>query len=287
MESVEGSAQDWFKDFEDSNALLQSDSYFIKEMDIQIVYVNDIEIQVDSHSNNLEENSNGSSSLSTHDQILNETPEIFKAFEEEISCLKESVKSLRSQQNELINRLTKAENIIEQQDDNIHALENDLYRLDQYGRRENVEFHGIPENIKDNRLEPLILNILKLLGLKHIQHYHIVACHRIGKPNSHQPRGVIVRFLNRKDAISCLKYKYHAGRCKEIGLHNLTINENLCPAYRSIFENLADLKNQGKVKKLWTQNGFVNFKFSDTKQEKSKKVTHEFYLYEFFPDEFE
>ena len=54
--------------------------------------------------------------------------------------------------------------------------------------------------------------------------------------------------------------------------------ENLCPAYKSIFDDLTELKNEGLVKKVWSFNGTVNYKLTDDTTEKPVKILHEWEL---------
>ena len=120
-----------------------------------------------------------------------------------------------------------------------------------------------------------MLQILRKIGLDHINHYGIVACHRVGKKDFHGNRNTIVRFLNRKDAIKALKGKRYLFRCKEIGYSELQMVENLCPSYKSIYDEMKKLKGEGTIAKVWTFNGFVNYKVTDNEQEKIKKIIHE------------
>ena len=120
-----------------------------------------------------------------------------------------------------------------------------------------------------------MLKILKEIGLDHIEHYGIVACHRVGKMDVHGRRNTIVRFLNRKDAIQALKCKRNLFRCKEYGYSQLQIVENLCPSYKSIYEEMKDLKDIGAIGKVWTFNGIINYKLVDNEHEQKRKILHE------------
>ena len=166
--------------------------------------------------------------------------------------LENTVKKLRS-------RVREAEDNLDNQLDYIFGLEKQLNRLDQYGRRENVEVIGIPANIPDDKLEDETLKILHVIGLKHLQKYDIVGCHRIGPKNKYGSRNTIIRFLHRKDAINCLKLRKNLYLCKSLGYGKLLITENLCPAFKSIFENLTHLRSEGKIEKVWSFNGTVNY----------------------------
>ena len=173
---------------------------------------------------------------------------------------------------------------LDEYSDYVYFLEQEVSRLDQYGRRENIEIIGIPSSISDTKLETEVIKILRQIGLKRLEYFHIVGCHRIGKAKKNGSKNTIVRFLNRKDAISSLKKKKDLYLCKEIGYYNLSIVENLCPAYRSIFDSLIQMKNEGHVKKVWTFKGKINYLTSDDEHEKPKKIYHECELYKNFGD---
>ena len=212
----------------------------------------------------------------TNQDILNHLSNI----EEDNKKLTREMKSLRS-------RLKIAEQDIEEDHEHIFFLEKQLARLDQYGRRENIEISGIPSNVTDNNLEHEVLGILRQIGLKHIDTFHIVGCHRVGPADRNGCRNTIVRFLHRKDSIQCLKLRRNLNQCKYLGYNNLKIVENLCPFFRSIFDDLTTLKNEGQVNKVWTFNGIPNYKVTDDISEKPVKVFHEYELEKFYRCEME
>ena len=183
---------------------------------------------------------------------------------------------------EMRNKVNDLDNKIKDHVEYIYFLESEVSRLDQYGRRENIEIMGLPAKVNNKDLERTVLQILKTIGLKHIQHYHIVACHRLGKKDKYGNRNVIIRFINRKDAILCLKNKKNLQNCKNIGFNNLHIVENLCPSYKSIFESLTEFKYEGKIKKVWSFNGVINYKLSDNDNEHPTKIYHEKELDHFY-----
>ena len=166
---------------------------------------------------------------------------------QEIKQLNDENVKLNTNLQKLQTRVSKFEKLLDDHSECIFSLEQNVSRLDQYGRRENIEIAGIPEFISDKELESKVLLILKKIGLMHIRHYDIVACHRLGKKRRSECRNTIVRFVNRKDALSCLKLGNRLGLCSELGFNNLRILENLCPSYRSIFEQLTELKENGKI----------------------------------------
>ena len=73
----------------------------------------------------------------------------------------------------------------------ITRLECDLHRMEQYSRRECLEFVGIPAPVKDDELEEKMIEILDSIGVACIND-DIEACHRL-KSNR-----TIVKFSSRK-----------------------------------------------------------------------------------------
>ena len=193
-----------------------------------------------------------------------------------LTTLEKENKKLKKDLSKVKNQVQDLEEINDEKWDNIYVLEKQLNRLDQYGRRENVEIVGIPNDVSDRDLEIEVIKILRVIGLDHIEHYNIVACHRIGSKDRNGRRNTIVRFVNRKDAIKCLKSKRNVYKCKSMGYNNLYIAENLCPAYKSIYENLIQLKDNGIINKVWSFNGVINYKRTDDEREKPLKVFHEY-----------
>ena len=56
-----------------------------------------------------------------------------------------------------------------------------LNKLDQYNRRENIEIDGIPDSVRNDELEAVVINILRRIGVHHLEEWEIVACHRLLK----------------------------------------------------------------------------------------------------------
>ena len=129
--------------------------------------------------------------------------------------------------------------------------------------------------IQDSNLESEVIKILHKIGLTHITHYSIVGCHRIGNKDKHGSRSTIVRFLHRKDASSCLKNKKLLNRCRDLGFNYLTIVENLCPSYRSIFEDLEELKFKRIISQYWINNGKIKYKRTENREERPIQVFHD------------
>ena len=59
------------------------------------------------------------------------------------------------------------------------VLKKELNLLEQYNRQENIEISGLPETICNNELESVIIDLLRRIGLHNLEHFDIVACHRL------------------------------------------------------------------------------------------------------------
>ena len=92
--------------------------------------------------------------------------------------------------------------------DQIHKLEDELDRQEQYSRRENLLFHNIP--LSDNEsYTTMSKNIISMLNdyvpVKRWHESDIVRAHRNGRSTSDKPAPVIVRFSHFMDKLDILK----------------------------------------------------------------------------------
>ena len=149
-------------------------------------------------------------------------------------------------------------------------------------QEERMEIIGIPDSYGDN-LEFNVIRLLKIIGLPNLSSYDIIACHRLQKIKKDKPANVIVRFVNLKDAhVSLINRNMLKLRIPEIP--NLFIVENLCPEFRAIFDASSNLKNEGKLKFVWSYNGIVHFKKTVNYRERGIKVFHMSKLDDHFPN---
>ena len=159
-------------------------------------------------------------------------------------------------------------------------IQNSLYLLElrfgefcQYSRRENVEFHNIPESISQTKLENYIIDILHSVNIN-IVSYDIAAVHRIGRKFDGKCRKVIVRFINRKNASCSIKSSKQLKKSKNANYKKYFITENLCPEYRQIFNKLYKLKKRGEINNVWTSYGIIYLKINDSEDEHAVIIKH-------------
>ena len=121
---------------------------------------------------------------SLKDEIINPKDMVIKNLQDENSRLKEKCEKLENR---------------------VVILESNHNDLAQYGRRNNVVFSGIPENVPDNNLESMVTSVLPDIDVQ-VEPRDIQACHQIAKPISKTEKK-IVRFVNRKNCEKVLANK--------------------------------------------------------------------------------
>ena len=118
-------------------------------------------------------------------------------------------------------------------------LKENLNRIDQYGRRNNIALSGIPECVADSALEATVASVLADIDVD-MDSNALEACHRFGKPErTTKSRKTIVRLtgrkyckkalLNRKKLANLDNEKHKLGSSNKIFVcENLSrINENI------------------------------------------------------------
>ena len=198
-----------------------------------------------------------SNSTNTTDSLLQDILTSLDKVEKENKTLKKEVHELNTYADEC--------------DEKLYYLEKQVNHLDQYIRRENITISGIREEVTDDILEEKVVQVLTSIDVN-VNKNDIVACHRLAKTKKektkNEPSKVIIRFANRKNAISALKNK----KKLRVDNSNLYINDQLCPAYQKVFDECLKYKYDKKLSSCWSFNGTVNIKFTTEQNERPKKI---------------
>lgn len=180
-------------------------------------------------------------------------------------------------------RLRKKVNDLEKK---VYSAEENINSLEQYGRRNNIEISGIPENIEDHKLEETVVEVLNKIDLN-VSNNDIEACHRLGKLKD-KPRKTIVRFINRKFAKKSLlnrkNLKHVDTSSLNIDNRKVFINENLTRANSKIAFHARNLKRNSQIERCYTKDGMVHIASPDLQNGRVIKVLHLNALMEFFPE---
>lgn len=167
----------------------------------------------------------------------------------------------------------------------IVSVETEVNRLEQYGRRNNVEFSGFPEAITDKDLEKSVINLLSEIDVV-VEEKDIEACHRIGRRSDKGPRRTVVRFVNRKNCykIFANKKKLKGLKPKKVNLGGNAIyaNYSLCPAYRKLWYRAKLLFQAQRIHSFWISNGTLKLRVTDSSE--PLLIEHQSQLSGLFPN---
>lgn len=162
----------------------------------------------------------------------------------------------------------------------------------QYGRRNNVEISGIPNNVADSELEKKVIDIYKKLDVEIVEN-DIEACHRLPPPRNNQnaTKKVIVRFVNRKKCEKALKNKKKLDSVEMESLNfseetKLSVSENFNRYFNKLAWICRQLKRKNFVSSFTYGNEAFNIKFKKGNREINKKINCEKQLKNLFPDFF-
>jgi hypothetical protein len=196
------------------------------------------------------------------DLICQQKNEIIDQLQNENILLKSEIVDLRAD--------------LKKKTEDIADIETDVINLQQYVRRNNIEIHGIPNNVNDKDLEEKVIELAGCIDVE-LKKEDIEACHRLpnNKKNSKANKRTIVRFVNRKSCdklhIKKSEIKKRPERLREIGLasSNLYINSNLCPYNKFLWGKCKKLFNEKLIHRFWIYNGSV-FLLTDENEVKTK-----------------
>ena len=135
--------------------------------------------------------------------------------------------------------------------------------LEQESKLNNLRIVGIAEDadIDEENLQQKFLTIAnEKLNLQAITKDDIDQCYRLGKPNDHKPRDVIVRFNSREKRNLVFKCKRNMPREDR----PIYINEDLTQSRDKLFYDARCLRKTKKIHATWTQEGNIIVKVTDT-----------------------
>ena len=135
------------------------------------------------------------------------------------------------------------------------TLESEHNSLEQYGRRNNIEITGIPDNVPDQNLEEKVVDILNEISVD-VSPKDIEACHRVGVSKNNSKK-TIVRFINRKHAKKALISRKNLRKSSSSNC-NVFINENLTIKNNEIAFLSRKLKRSDHLTKIYIRDGTLH-----------------------------
>ena len=166
----------------------------------------------------------------------------------------------------------------------VYEVEKELYKTNQYNRRQNLVIDGIPDKIPQRDLERTAVQIIHKLGVM-VHPREVVGCHRLVKPSNdpNSPTPTIIRFTNRKVSELCIKNSRYLNQLRVPW--KLSFREDLCEANDIILQECEILKERGLIHHFLVRNGFV--KTISKRGDFPRKINHPEDLFSMFPDNFE
>eukprot|EP00111_Clytia_hemisphaerica_P005889 TCONS_00017082-protein len=196
-----------------------------------------------------------SSSSGTEEVFEPQSSFTLEIFSNEITKLKEELTShlttqLTEAKDDIIKQLKNENQMLRSElqstQKRVVNLETELNNLQQYNRRNNIEFCGIPKDDEED-LESKVIGIADTIGIK-IKRQDIEACHRLKKNRKEKTPRTIVRFVNRKfcDLLHQRKKNLSQietkGKLSQLGINDkLFINCNLAPYSRFLWSQCKKL----------------------------------------------
>jgi len=172
----------------------------------------------------------------------------------------QELKDLRAENKELREELKTARKKQVASDNTIKDLEERLNELDQYGRRVNLEIHGVPVSDEgEENTENVIKELAKEIGVCYVpQDVHKV--HRLQKKKDSNPPAIIVQFHS-----SCKRDEWLiAGKKARLTSRKtgkkIFFNENLTRVYRSLHWETKERCKTYNYKFVWFSRGKLKAK---------------------------
>ena len=147
----------------------------------------------------------------------------------------------------------------------------ELEQLEQYGRRENLEIHGIPIN-KEESTNQIVKHVAALLKVD-LTNDQISTSHRLipNHSNSNMDRSkvkknlpIIVRFANRDKRNEFYSKRHLLKSDSKLNTSRIDIRENLTSFRKSLYKEAKKVKNQLNYNFLWTSQGQIFLRKSPT-----------------------
>ena len=165
--------------------------------------------------------------------------------------------------------LESARSDLQQQTEEINYLNESVDNLEQYTRKNSLEFHGIPENSYEST-EEAILKIAAALEVQVIPS-DIEISHKLRRKNDNSV--IIAKFCSHKMKTSLYKARIRLKNTKATDLFpgfasavgskdRLFINENLTSYRRRLVDSANQRRRDGCIRSVWTMDGKVYVKTS-------------------------
>lgn len=186
---------------------------------------------------------------------------------------------------DLVDTVKKLEQLLQQKDEKIAALEKRVDEFEQYTRRDDVIISGLKPRpysyVKATRekneddltateqlpLEEQVIQFFQKHDITIIKE-HIAACHTLSKQEGQKERNIILRFANRRHKVDLMRQgiKLRDANVK------VYMNEHLTARNALIAKRARDLRKQKKIQATWTRDCKIWIRTNNSSDEEGNKV---------------
>ena len=180
--------------------------------------------------------------------------------------LSDKLDHLSAQVELLTKQLATKEHRISELETKVATLEAQTDAVEQYSRRANLRFQGIPDSGDGEDCDSMIINLINehMKIEPHVQSTDIERSHRVGpKHDRHgqiRVRPIIVRFSKERTRDVVYRARF---RLKDVNAkrpEKIFVNEDLTSTRASLATDARLLKKAGKISDTWTYNGNILIK---------------------------
>ena len=177
--------------------------------------------------------------------------------------LSDKLDHLSAQVELLTKQLATKEQRITELEKKVATLEAQTDAVEQYSRRANLRFHGIPDSDGEDTDSLIITLINEQINVEtRVQNTDIERSHRVGpkldKQGRRRVRPIIVRFAKERTRDVVYRARF---RLKDVNakrpLDNIFINEDLTSTLASLAAEARSIKKAGKIQDTWKYNGNI------------------------------
>ena len=166
--------------------------------------------------------------------------------------------------------------------DDLYMFDCRMIRIEQYSRRESLVISGIPDSVPQRELEPLVLDILRSVGVNAVSSYEVCACHRLAKKRGDKfSARTVIKFTNRKIVEYCIENRDILQKVKPRNM-NLRFYQSLSDANEDVLYQCKQLMKYGLIENYFLRNGFIKIVRIDNNR--PFKIIHPDILYKMFKD---
>ena len=205
------------------------------------------------------------------DQKLNDVIESQKFLSKQYENFRNTIDNLINDNVKMREQLDKLRQQVGEAEKKVKTALDEVNNLEQYGRRDMIEIGGIPRT-SDESVEDIVVHLFDKLQLR-LTKTDIEAAHRI---STRERASIIVKFASRRtrDAAYSKRNLLKTVQTHDFGIaterdsSKIYLNESLSRSNKALFSQALGFKKTHNVKFLWTRNGNIYMRLSET----AKKV---------------